>query len=322
MSTSTIAAAAPSAAPIRPEHRERIHDAIRSSRSENTIRAYRQAWTAFARWTEAEGLRSLPASPETVAAYLSHLGETRKIATVRLANASIAAAHREHENSVPPVPNPCSTELVKRTVAGVARAQVAGGKRRQQATAITGEGLASIVATIRANGNGTSSPAARRRAIRDTALLSLMRDAMIRRSEAAAIRWSDLSTESDGSGRLLVRRSKTDQEGEGAMLYIGRSTMVHLAAHRNGAPDDASVFGLSDGQIHRIIRKRAEEAGIERAGGHSLRVGTAQDLAAAGAELPAIMVAGRWSDPKMVARYTAATEAGRGAVARFIHGKR
>ena len=119
---------------------------------------------------------------------------------------------------------------------------------------------------------------------------------------------------SSSAARRLTRKAKARCSTSVARRW---STSPRTA---NGAPDDASVFGLSDGQIHRIIRKRAEEAGIERAGGHSLRVGTAQDLAAAGAELPAIMVAGRWKDAKQVSRYTRSTDAGRGAVARFIHG--
>ena len=51
--------------------------------------------------------------------------------------------------------------------------------------------------------------------------------------------------------------------------------------------------------------------------GHSGRVGMAQDLAAAGVELPALMTAGRWKSSKMPARYTEGQAAGRGAVARY-----
>ena len=53
---------------------------------------------------------------------------------------------------------------------------------------------------------------------------------------------------------------------------------------------------------------------------HSARVGMAQDLSAAGAELPELMTAGRWDSPTMPARYTEAQAAGRGAVARYYRG--
>ena len=42
------------------------------------------------------------------------------------------------------------------------------------------------------------------------AFASVMRDAMLRRSEAAALEWADVELRPDGSGRLTIRRSKTD----------------------------------------------------------------------------------------------------------------
>ena len=59
----------------------------------------------------------------------------------------------------------------------------------------------------------------------DIALISLMRDWMLRRSEAASLTWGDLLDQEDGMGRLTVARSKTDQEGEGAMLFVSGPTM-------------------------------------------------------------------------------------------------
>ena len=51
--------------------------------------------------------------------------------------------------------------------------------------------------------------------------------------------------------------------------------------------------------------------------GHSGRVGMAQDLAATGVDLPALMTAGRWKSSRMPAKYTERQAAGRGAVARY-----
>ena len=190
----------------------------------------------------------------------------------------------------------------------------------RQAAAITGEALSAIAATIRTDPRTETPAGLRRGARRDLALLRVMRDGLLRRSEAAALIWADIATEPDGSGRVTVRRSKTDQDGEGSVGYLGAPTVAALEAIRPETPDpDARVFGLSPSQVHRIIRARAAAAGIERAGGHSLRVGTAQDLAATGAGLPEIQQAGRWQDPKMVARYTRHQSAGRGAVARYLY---
>ena len=168
----------------------------------------------------------------------------------------------------------------------------------------------------------TESQAARR-ALVDLSLLQVMRDGMLRRSEAAALTWGNV--ESRETGRLHVARSKTDQTAQGAVLYIGPQAVDALLAIRpeEAAIDsNARVFGLSASQIGRRIKAAAKVAGLgEGYSAHSPRVGMAQDLSADGAELPALMTAGRWSSPSMPAKYTEAQAAGRGAVARYYRGK-
>ena len=125
-----------------------------------------------------------------------------------------------------------------------------------------------------------------------------------------------------GSARLHVRRSKTDPETEGAVLYIGSEAAAALVAimPEGFVVVDPStlVFGLSASQIGRRVNATTKAAGLgEGLTDHSGRVGMAQDLAAAGMELPALMNAGRWRSSKMPARYTERQAAGRGAVARY-----
>ena len=291
-----------------------VQDAIAASRAPRTLRLYAGAFRRWATWAETHGFAALPAAPEPIAGYLAHLAANRSVATARQAAAAIAHAHRSAGH-----PNPCESEGVRRTLAGIARQQAAAGKAVRQATAITGERLAAIRATIRSE-TRSASPSSRRRAARDIALLAVMRDGLLRRSEAAAIRWADLEVVSDRSGRLTIRRSKTDQTGAGAVLYLGPPTVRALEAIRpvDVGPEDR-VFALSGSQITRIIAARAAAAGVSGASGHSLRVGTAQDLAAKGAGLPELQAAGRWSDPGMPARYIRKQTAGRGPVARYLY---
>ena len=151
----------------------------------------------------------------------------------------------------------------------------------------------------------------------DVALASVMRDAMLRRSEAAALEWADVELRPDGSGRLRVRRSKTDQEGEGAVQYLGKGTAAAVREIRPGNPDpDAHVFGLRSGRsVARRLAAMARAAGLEGAfSGHSARIGMARDLVAA---VAAVQVAGRWKSPRMPAHYARGELAARGAVARF-----
>jgi hypothetical protein len=78
---------------------------------------------------------------------------------------------------------------------------------------------------------------------------------------------------------------------------------------------------LHPAMIGRIIAKMAKRADIDASlTGHSLRVGMAQDLTAAGFELSGIMQAGRWKSPEMPARYSARLSAKSGAVAGYYAG--
>ena len=161
---------------------------------------------------------------------------------------------------------------------------------------------------------------AERRGRVDVALLSVLRDGLLRRSggrgSPVGATWR--------SRRMALpcctsRRSKTDPEAEGAVLYIGQAAAQALRAIM---PEDAAVvgpavpvFGLSAGQIGRRVNAAAKAAGLgDGFSGHSGRVGMAQDLAASGVELPELMTAGRWKSSRMPARYTERQTAGRGAV--------
>lgn len=298
---------------------ERIREALADAFAASTRRAYLSNWDAFRSWAEGERLVSAPASPETVAAHLARLANTVGPATLRIRRTAIGAVHRAAG-----LPDPASSELVKRTLAGLVRR---AAYVPRQAAPLTSVSLAAVRATacLPREGGGRkrrrreTEADARRRGLADIALCSVMRDALLRRSEAAALTWADIASEGDGSGRLTIRRSKTDSVGVGAVQYLGHQAMADLVAIR---PSDAhptdSVFGISATQINRRIAAAARTANLEGSfSGHSPRVGMAQDLAARGAALPELMQAGRWSSSSMPARYTRFQAAGRGAVAKY-----
>ena len=159
-------------------------------------------------------------------------------------------------------------------------------------------------AAVAANGGGSV------KGLRDAALLAVMSDAMLRVSEATALDVADL--EAEGGNTLTVRRSKTDQESAGAAQYIGEPTVARVRAWMAAAGiEDGPLFQrldkagqprgrLSTQSIRAIIQRRAQDAGIEgRVSGHSLRVGSAQSLATAGASVVELQQAGRWRSPAM-----------------------
>ena len=281
----------------------------------NTTKSYLAGWNDFTSWCIEHNCPGLPAAPDVVGLYLEDLVETRgkALTTARNRLAAIAAAHRLGKH-----PDPVKDPLVKATLKRLAREY---GKPRKQADGLTSEALAAVKATARIQRvhqgkrrrKETQSQAAMRAAV-DLALLEVMRAGLLRLSEASALRWGDLELHADGSGRLHVLRSKTDQTPEGTVLYLDPAAVDALLAIR---PDEAvidsgaSVFGLSARQISRRIKAATKMAGLgEGFSGHSPRVGMAQDLNAAEAELPELMTTGRWDSPTMPARYTKVQAAG------------
>ena len=90
---------------------------------------------------------------------------------------------------------------------------------QRQAGALTADVLAVIRLTAvqpRKRGRGIETPEqAAERGKFDVALVAMLSDAGLRRSEAAALTWGDVVRWNDGSGRITVVRSKTDAEGPG-----------------------------------------------------------------------------------------------------------
>ncbi len=285
--------------------------------AENTRRSYETQWRRFVEWAQEKRVPALPADPTHVAVYLAERLEVHghRPATLRAAASAVSYAHRAAD-----LDDPCASLEVKTALKSAARK---AGRDQRQAEALTSEALQKIRETAllprpRVHGRMESTQAAARRGLVDVAMMSLMRDAMLRVSEAAAVRWGDLRTAPDGTGRLVIRRSKTDAEGETVVLFVSRPTMDDLEAMRAGAADDESMFGLGTNQIARRIKSAARAAGLgEGFSGHSPRVGMAQDLARAGTELPRLMTAGRWRSPRMPAHYIRNETAARGAVAQY-----
>ncbi len=283
----------------------------------NTKTNYLSQWLRFAEWALGREGSALPANPAHIAAYLAERieGAGHRPATLRTAASAIAFIHRAAG-----LPDPCATAEVRRVLNGATRK---AGRQQKQAAALTAEAMALIQATAYSPRPGRggwleSRTTARRRGDVDVALISLMRDAMLRVSEAAALTWTDIMAVEDGTGRLLIRRSKTDPEGKGAVVFLSSSTMARLKVIRDGAAPGTSVFGLHRNQLANRIKQAAQAAGLgEGFSGHSPRVGMARDLARAGIELPCLMNAGRWRSPNMPALYTRNEIAGRGGVARF-----
>ena len=275
--------------------------AARSGLSENTERALRSDLAIYTAWCDARGRSALPASPETVAAFVDDMAASRAPATVRRYVASVAAAHRSVGRG-----KPAGSEAVKRALRRMHRRK---GRRQQQAGGLTWPLRERLLEV-----SGDRLIDARNRA-----LLAVGYDTMLRRSELVELQVADLVVEVDGAATVLVRRGKADPEGRGAAVYLAADSvaLVREWLGRAGVADGRLFRSLRRGtlgerldasQIPRIYKGMARRAGlppevVDGLSGHSTRVGPAQDMIASGIGLPAILHAGRWKTTTMVNRY-------------------
>lgn len=306
----SVATQAPTSAPAAHHADALVSEALSNRWSENTIRSYRSQFEMFGRWCSDETMSPLPAEPITVARYLAFRGNNGiAISTLRLSKAAISAAHNDAG-----LADPTDSHAVMETMRGLQRQYA---RPQRQAAGLNAEALAAIRSTAmlprRGRGGSMEKPeTARNRGRLEIALCSVLSDAGLRRSEAAELRWADVSPEADGSGRVTILQSKTDPDAEGAVVAITPAAMAALYAIRPRNPDpDSLVFCLSPSSIARHVKAAAAAADLgEMFSGHSGRVGCALRMTAHGAPMQAVMTQGRWKDARTVARYTRALAAG------------
>ena len=289
-----------------------VAESLESVLSDNTRRTYATQWRVFTGWCDEVALTALPAEPLTVARYLAaRAGSGASIATLRLTTSAIAKAHEWAK-----LESPCRDPGARASLKGWGRRL---SRPQRQSGALTADVLAVVRLTAvqpRRRGRGfETAEQAEERARFDVALVGVLSDAGLRRSEASSLTWGDVQRWDDGSGRITVVRSKTDAEAQGTVVAVTSAAMNALDAIRPaGVGGDEKVFGLSESQIARRVKAIAKAAGLENwefFSGHSGRVGMARRMAQNGAPTHEIERQGRWKQGGgMVGRYTRGESAG------------
>ena len=284
-----------------------------ASLSLNTRRAYSRAVERLDRW-----LAGRPLDDVHLATYLAHLFDAGRSPSVA---AQLVAAVKLRAKLAGAAPPP-----------GAATARVLKGFRREGRN--RGRGQVTGLRWEQADAAAALAERSSLAGFRDAAILAVASDAMLRVAEIAVLDIEDLAVEADGTGRLTIRNSKTDQEGEGAVAFIGvpgvRRLRIWLGAigatkgpmfRRVRRGGHATLERMTARAIRTVIAKRAADAGVDgRISGHSPRVGSAQSLAAAGASVVEMQTVGRWKSPTMPGLYARGQLAARGAVARLRYG--
>ena len=307
----------PATAELIPEPTARL---VEKSFAENTVRNRRQALKHFDEW-----LNGRPCLDGLLAQYITHLFDQGKAPGTISIVVSAVKWLLKHRNGGTPVDLP----ITSATLSGIRRE--GRGRGRGQRNGLTWREVEKICAVQEADGT--------LRGLRNSAILRVMSDGLLRISEVTELRISDLE-----DSTLRIRFSKTDQEGQGEHLYLCEDTRKIVAEwlERSGLSEGSlfrrmtargdnlyrdkqtgEPYELTHDGVRRIIKSCASRVGlVDKVSGHSARIGSAVSLAQAGASLVDIQTAGRWKDPGMPAHYARAQFAERGAIARFKDGKR
>ena len=281
-----------------------------AAQSASTRRSYAQDVRHF----KANGGK-VPATPEMVAEYLAQFAGVLAVAT--LAHRLIAI-HKAHTDKG--FESPVNNRLVKRTMQGIRRTF---GVVQKRARALVKDDLLELMVMV-----AKQKPL---KAARDKALLLLGFAGAFRRSELVALRMEDITPHAHGI-ELLIRRSKTDQEGEGRMVF------VPLAKSEERCPVKAldrwlELAGIGEGPLFRPINRHdrvvngkaltaqsvalivksavGKSKGADAAklvSGHSLRAGFVTEAAMVGMQTSAIMGQTGHKSLEMVYRYVRSVE--------------
>lgn len=287
---------------------EKAIEYITQFKAPNTMRSYESDWSHFASWCMAMGVPGLPADTMTIARYITYLAdmEQRKTSTIQRRLSSINQKHRQ--NGLTPIST--RDESLHSVWEGIRRVN---GTAQQGKAPITVEDIRVMVDSLPSGLLG----------IRDRALLLIGFAGAFRRSELVGLNAEDLEFTRDG---LIVhlRRSKTDQEGQGRKIGIPYGSNPDTCPVRavqswmnDGEISAGPLFRAVNrhGQIHRgrlsdkavalIVKRCAKSVGLDetRYAGHSLRAGLATSAAIAGVSEHSIMAQTGHKSVGMVRRY-------------------
>jgi integrase len=284
------------------------------ARGDGTRRAYRSAWAGYVAWCRDLGREPLAGDPETIAMYAVRRADAGcALSTIRVDLAAIRTAHL-----LAGVPLDLRDARLAPVLEGIARTK--GARPQRQATPAVPDVLRAMLAALGAD----PIPGKDTLLARDRAMLLLGFGAALRRSELVGLSIGDVTVVSGRGLRILVRRSKTDQQGKGQEVavwanpaepgFCPAAALEAWLAHRHQAVDlqdadseaaraERPLFcgmtkagrltgaALSDKAVVRLVKQAALAAGLNpaRFSGHSLRAGLATAAGDAGAGLAELM---------------------------------
>ena len=289
-------------------HEETLEN-LKSSKANNTLRAYKSDFKDFATFCAKHGFNSMPTEPKVVSLYLTHLSGNSKISTLRRRLVSIGVVHKLKGHYLD-----TKHPVIIENLMGIKRKK---GSIQIGKKPILINHLKQIIKVI------DEQKIEKIKKLRNRTLILIGFGGGFRRTELISIDYEDLDFVEEGV-KITLRRSKTDQFGEGlikGLPYFSNEKYCPVASLKNWINLSKIKTGpifrrfakssiltshrLTDQSVVLIIKDCLRLAGIENQNfsGHSLRSGFATAAAESGADERSIMAMTGHKTTQMVRRY-------------------
>ena len=271
---------------------------IKLSKSANTVRAYKSDFNHFSNFCKKNNFKSLPADPKIVSFYITHLSYNSKVSTLKRRLASISVIHRIKGHYID-IKHP----LIIENLMGIQRKVGVFQKSKKPILINELKEIIKVLESVEKNED---------KKIRNKALILIGFSGGFRRSELVNIEYDDLEFTKEGL-KIFIKRSKTDQSGEGmtkAIPYFKDKNFCPVVSIKNWIEikknkTNSIIFDISDKMVAILIKKYLQKAGFDstKYSGHSLRSGFATVASDHGADEKSIMNMTGHKTTSMVRRY-------------------
>ena len=293
---------------IKSLHEETLNN-LKNSKANNTLRAYKSDFKDFGAFCVKHGFKSLPSEPKIVSIYLTHLSKDSKISTLRRRLVSISMVHKLKGHYLD-----TKHPIIIENLMGIKRVK---GSIQKGKKPILINHLKSIINVI------DDKKINERKKLRDKTIILIGFGGGFRRTELISIDYEDLEFVPEGL-KIIIKRSKTDQFGEGMIKgipYFNNESYCPVANLKKWLDISNVKSGpifrrfskgstitdnrLTDQSVALLIKEYLNLAGIENKNfaGHSLRSGFATVAAESGADERSIMAMTGHKTTQMVRRY-------------------
>ena len=283
---------------------------LQNSKANNTVRAYKSDFNDFGLFCVQNGFKSLPSEPKIISLYLTHLSTKNiKMSTLKRRLVSIGVIHKLKGHYLD-----TKHPLIIENILGIKRRKGSNQKGKKPLLINNLKQIINVIDDQKIN---------EIKKIRDRSILLIGFSGGFRRNEIVSLNFDDLDFVTEGL-KINLRRSKTDQFGEGSIKglpYFDNPQYCPVRSIREWIKISKINSGplfrrfskgskllekrLTDQTVALLIKEYLHIAGIDSKNysGHSLRSGFATSAAESGAEERSIMAMTGHKSAEMVRRY-------------------